>query len=289
VLAVACAALWPGGAIGGEVPAETTMTSRIEPGRGSPLLVAHRGVSARFPENTLAAFHAAVADGALMLELDVGLSADGVPVVLHDETLNRTTDGRGPLSAMAWPQVAELDAGSWFGPAFAGEPVPTLARVLDELGGRIAINVEIKPEAVRSEPAGGIEEQVVALVRARALEDQVVISSFEPTAVGRIKRLFPELPAALLYHNELPQDAVALLALYEADGLHVNKRHVTAELVETLHAAGRYVGVYTANSARDLRRLGELGVDAIFTDDVAAARRLLSTGSGEEEVGDVVQ
>ncbi|MDP7113834.1 MAG: glycerophosphodiester phosphodiesterase family protein [Myxococcota bacterium] len=265
------------------------MTSRIEPGRGSPLLVAHRGVSARFPENTLAAFHAAVADGARMLELDVGLSADGVPVVLHDETLDRTTDGRGPLSAMALAQVAELDAGSWFGPAFAGEPVPTLARVLDEFGGRIAINVEIKPEAVRSDPAEGIEEQVVALVRARALEDQVVVSSFEPTAVGRVKRLFPGLPAALLYHHELPHDAVALLALCEADGLHVNKRHVTAELVETLHAAGRYVGAYTANSAPDLRRLTGLGVDAIFTDDVVAATLLLSAGSGEEQVGDVVQ
>jgi glycerophosphoryl diester phosphodiesterase len=265
------------------------MTARIEPGRGTPLLVAHRGVSARFPENTLSAFQAAVADGARMLELDVGLSADGVPVVLHDETLDRTTDGQGPLSAMPLARIAELDAGSWFAPVFAGEPVPTLARVLDELGGRIAINVEIKPEAVRSEPGGGIEEQVVALVQARSLEDRVVVSSFEPTAVGRVKRLDPGLPAALLYHHELPFDAVALLALYGADGLHVNKRHVTAELVATLHAAGCYLGAYTANTAPDLRRLTALGVDAIFTDDVAAARSLLAAGSGEEEVGDVVE
>ena len=272
-------------AIGGEPP----VTARIDAGRPRPLLVAHRGVSARFPENTLVAFRAAVDEGSRMLELDVGLTADGVPVVLHDETLDRTTDGEGSLSFATLDQITPLDAGRWFDPAFAGEPVPTLARVLDELGGRIAINIEIKPEAVRSDPAGGIEEQVVALVRARSLEEAVVVSSFEPTAVGRVKRLAPEIRAALLYHHEMPFDPVALLRLYGADGLHVNQRHVTAEVVAALHAAGLYVGCYTANSKADLRRLTELGVDAIFTDDPVAARRALGWGSGEEQVGDVIE
>ncbi len=253
------------------------VTQLLTPGRAEPLLVAHRGLSARFPENTLAAFRAAVAEGAEMLELDVGLSADGQVVVLHDRTLDRTTNGSGPLSALPLAEIAGLDAGSWFAPAFAGEPVPTLAQVFDAVGAAIAINVEIKPEAVRSRGEGGIEEQVVALVRERGLDSRVVISSFEPTAVGRVKRRAPAIRAGLLYHHEMPFDVAALLELYGADGLHANQHHLTAEIVERVHGVGGYLGAYTANTEGELRRLVELGVDAIFTDDVAAARAVLET------------
>ncbi len=247
------------------------VTSLLAPGRTPPLLVAHRGLSARYPENTLSAFRAAADAGALMLELDVGLTSDGRVVVLHDETLERTTDGHGALSATSLSEVQALDAGSWFAAEFAGEPVPTLEAVLDELGPRIAINIEIKPEAVRSTPEGGIEAQVVAMVQDRGLESRVVFSSFEPTAVGRIERLAPSLHTALLYHNEIPFDPVALLELYGVDGLHMNRRHLTPELVARIHESGRYVGAYTANTRKELYPLLWAGVDAIFTDDVSAA------------------
>ena len=261
--------------------AEDSSATLLCAGRAEPLLVAHRGVSARYPENTMAAFVAAVQDGAAMLELDVGLPGDGELVVLHDDTLDRTTDGSGYLQDHGLQQLRTLDAGTWFEPRFAGAPLPTLAEVFDRVGGDIAINVEIKPEAVSSTAAGGIEEKVVALVREKGLTDRVVVSSFEPTAVGRVKRAAPALRASVLFHHEIPFDPATLVALFGADGLHMNKAHATPEIVAALHAAGLYVAVYTANEAADLRRLVELGVDGIFTDDVARARQLLE-GSPDE-------
>lgn len=276
VLAAAVGLMGAGGGGGGGEDGPAPAVARLlVPGRTPPLLVAHRGLSARYPENTLAAFRAAADEGARMLELDVGLTADGQVVVLHDETLDRTTDGSGSLSASPLAEITGLDAGSWFAPEFAGEPLPTLAQVLDELGSRIAINVEIKPEAVRSTAEGGIEEQVVAMVRERGLGSRVVFSSFEPAAVGRIERMAPELHTALLYHHEMPFDPVELLALYGVDGLHMNRRHVTPEIVEKVHESGRYVGAYTANARKELFPLLWAGVDAIFTDDPTAAAREL--------------
>lgn len=266
----------------GAIASEWTAGELLCAGRSQPLLVAHRGVSARFPENTLAAFGAAVADGAAMLELDVGLSRDGELVVLHDETLDRTTDGEGFLRDHDLEELRRLDAGSWFDPRFAREPLPTLAETLRRVGREIAINVEIKPEAVASQAAGGVEDEVVALVRAEGLLDRVVVSSFEPTAVARVKRAEPDLRAAVLFHHEMAFDPAVFVGLFGADGLHVNQRHLTPDMVASLHGAGLYVAAYTANEVEDLRRLVELGVDGIFTDDVARARKLL----GWEDRGD---
>jgi len=245
------------------------------PGRDAPLLVAHRGQSIRCPENTLAAFRAAVQDGAAMLELDVGVSADHEVVVLHDATLDRTTDGAGLLSDQPLAALRTLDAGAWFGPLFRGESLPTLREVFAELGQDIAINVEIKREAVQSGDGQGIEAAVVALVLEHGLLDRVVVSSFDPGALVRIKAQEPRLRTAVLYRHEVPFDAAALVSLFGADGLHLDRRHVTPDVVRSLHDAGYYVGAYTANDAQDLRRLAELGVDAVFTDDVVAAGRAL--------------
>jgi len=260
---------------------EGDVSALLAAGRAEPLLVAHRGVSARFPENTMAAFRAAADEGARMLELDVGLSADGSLVVLHDATLERTTDGVGLLSSHPLEQLAHLDAGSWFDPRFAAERLPTLEQVFAELGDRIAINVEIKPEAVSSTAEGGIEEKVVALARQHALQSRIVVSSFEPAAVARVKRMAPQIRAALLYHHELDLDPVQLAALFRADGLHLNRRHVTAAAVDALHGSGLYLGVYTVNEAEELLRLRGMGVDAIFTDDPSAARAVLDGEEGE--------
>jgi glycerophosphoryl diester phosphodiesterase len=275
------AVVWIGSAVNAGA-SEWTAAELLCAGRNEPLLVAHRGVSARFPENTLSAFTAAVADGAAMLELDVGLSRDGELIVLHDETLDRTTDGEGLLRDHDLEALRRLDAGSWFDPRFAREPVPTLSEILARVGRDIAVNVEIKPEAVASRAEGGIEDKVVALIREAGLVDRVVVSSFEPTAVARVKRAEPDLRTAVLFHHEMEFDPAVFVALFRADGLHVNQRHLTSGMVASLHGAGLYVAAYTANEVEDLQRLVELGVDGIFTDDVARARTLL----GWEDRGD---
>ncbi len=112
-----------------------------------PWVVAHRGYSARYPENTLCAFEAAIDAGADVVELDVGLSADRVPFVLHDATLERTTNGRGPLHAHRATELEALDAGSWFAPEFAGERLPTLQAVLERIGAQVVLDVVFRPFA----------------------------------------------------------------------------------------------------------------------------------------------
>jgi len=252
----------------------------LSPKHNEPLLIAHRGLSARYPENTMAAFRAAVGAGAAMLELDVGLSSDDRVVVLHDATLERTTNGTGWLADFPLAHLRKLDAGSWFAPRFAGEKLPTLAEVLDLVRGRCAVNIEIKAEAVSPRPEGGIEEKVIALVRDRHMEEEVLVSSFDPTAVTRIKKIAPSVRTALLYGREIDFDPVPIVSLCGADGLNMNRLHVTSEIVGALHRAGLFLCVYTVDDPGELKKLISLRVDGIFTNDIEAAARLLIPGAG---------
>jgi glycerophosphoryl diester phosphodiesterase len=196
--------------------------------RTRPIVIAHRGFSAEAPENTLVAVRAAIAAGADMVEVDVTLTADGEVVVIHDDTLDRTTDGSGPVADHTLEQLLRLDAGSWFARRFRGERIPTLAQVLDEVRGRILINVEIKPEAVGEEVEGGIAERVVKLIEERDMRNQVIVSSFEPRALQQIDEIDPEIATASLYNEELHRD-MDPLAIVGAVGDAGHRRTVPPE------------------------------------------------------------
>ena len=144
-----------------------------------PAIWAHRGRSRAAPENTLAAFLGAVESGDAGLELDTALSADGVPVVIHDDTVDRTTDGSGSIAGMTAGEIARLDAGSWFDAAFAGTRIPTLEEVFEAVGGRIAINVELKSSGGRERREDSIESKAAALAGEFGLRDSVLFSSFD--------------------------------------------------------------------------------------------------------------
>jgi glycerophosphoryl diester phosphodiesterase len=236
--------------------------------RTRPIVIAHRGFSAEAPENTLAAVRAAIAAGADMVEVDVTLTADGEVVVIHDDTLDRTTDGSGPVATHTLDQLLRLDAGSWFARRFRGERIPTLAQLLDEVRGRILINVEIKPEAVGEEAEGGIAERVVRLIREREMRDGVIVSSFEPRALLQIAELDPELATASLYNEKLHRDMdpLAIVGAVGARALNLSQDQVTPAIVELCRQNRIQVGVYTANRAKEMRRLIRMDVDAIFTD-----------------------
>ena len=255
----------------------------LSPGRKGPLLIAHRGLSGRYPENTIAAFRAAVEAGAEMVELDVALSSDGRVVVLHDATLNRTTSGTGRPADFPLAILKKLDAGSWFAPGFTGEKIPTLAEVLDLVRGRCAVNIEIKAEAVSSRPEGGIEEKVIARVRERRIEEEVLLSSFDPTAITRVKKLAPSVMTAVLYGQEIDFDPAPLVSRCGADGLNMNRRHVKAEVVRAVQRAGLFLCVYTVDDPEELAKLSALGVNGIFTNDIEAAARALDPGAGDDK------
>jgi glycerophosphoryl diester phosphodiesterase len=239
-----------------------------------PLIIAHRGDSANAPENTLVAFRLAYENGADGIELDVMLSADRQLVVIHDDTLDRTSNGHGEVGEIPLTALRELDAGAWFSPKFKGEPIPLLDEVFTELGGKFLINVELKNYKT---PKDQLPELVVALVKKYALSDSVLLSSFNARNLLRAKSLAPEIGTGLL---TLP----GLLGLpmrgflgrrYGADDLHPYYRDVSAKMVQTRHQMGQKVNVWTVDAPDDLRRMQSCGVDMIICNDPAHARQIL--------------
>jgi glycerophosphoryl diester phosphodiesterase len=240
-----------------------------------PLNIAHRGARDVAPENTLAAFQAALDAGADGIELDVTRCATGEIVVIHDDTVDRTTDGAGLIKALPYDAVRELDAGSWFDARFEGERIPLLPEVLDAVGGRLRINIEIKGRAWRGD---GLEAEIAAMVRARALAEHVVISSFNPWALARMKRAAPELACGLLYASPASHlDLGPLVAngWLRAEALHPQLRLVTPFYMARAQRRGLRVNVWTVNQKAEMQHLIALGVDGIITDHPALLRHLL--------------
>lgn len=232
-----------------------------EPG-DLPVTAAHRGYSAVNPENSLAAYAAAMKAGAEYVEIDVHTTADGVPVVLHDQTVDRTTDGTGDVALLDAATVSGFDAGSWFSPAFTGEKVPRFAQVLDLMGtGSSDLLLEIKGPETRAEV-----HRTVDLILDAGLEDRVVIQSFDENVLTYAYERVPQIPLGLL-RGTLDADPVATAerlhaAYYNPSGSALATR---PSVVEDLNAAGVGVFVWTIDSAADWTRFTDLGVEGMIT------------------------
>lgn len=238
-----------------------------------PLRFAHRGASARAPENTLAAFDEAVRLGADAVECDIQLSRDGIPVVLHDHTVDRTTDGRGPVAGLSLAELKRLDAGSWFATRFRGERIPTLDETLDFARGRCGLNFEIKgaDRGRRSADPGALSATIAAIgrsLRRAAFRDYLVLSSFSGEALQRLRTALPKVRLALLTSRTLR----GLRALHRRVDLHALHPHVRLASRRRVRAArdlGLRVHVWTVNDVALARRLVLLGCDGLMTDDPA--------------------
>ena len=231
-------------------------------------IIAHRGASDAFPENTMPAFKAAVAMQADMIELDVMLSSDGVPVVFHDAQLDHHSDGQGLLSYHSLKELQELDAGLWFGKDFAGTPIPTLEQVLDFASGTIALNIEIKTEAVSTDLRGGVEEKCLNLVRQYNMQEHVLFSSFNYRAIEHLKKLDPKIPVAVLYHWSRSNGAspARLVEQYNADAFNCSYLQFSKKWSRALRDHQIPHFIYTVNHPDKMRRLIASGVNGIFTD-----------------------
>lgn len=229
------------------------------------ILIGHRGLAGLAPENTLASFRAAAAHGLTMVEFDVRLSRDGVPLVFHDDTLDRTTDGSGAVAERDWAEIAGLDAGSWFGPAFAGERVPGLEQVLRlclDLG--LAVNIEFKPDAPRAaETTRAALEMVAALWPASA--PPPLLSSFVTECLEVARDSAPALPRAPLFER-LPADWRQQAAALAAEGVHFDHRHASEGDIAAVQAAGLSPRLYTVDDPARRRRLRAWGAGALFGD-----------------------
>ncbi len=244
-----------------------------------PVIVAHRGYRAAYPENTLSAFIGAGEIGAPMIELDVTLTRDRALVVIHDDTLNRTTDGRGPVRAFTLAEIKALDAGGWFHPRFAGERVPTLAEVFDVVDHDVCVNVEIKSAAHDpDDPEDGVERQVVSLVRSRGAGDRVLVSSFSRPVLERVRRLDGDVALGVLTDLRLDGEIFSFCRSVGAFSVHPEQRRLDRSQVAEAHRNDLRIFPYTVNEPKRMRAVLLMGVDGFFTDDPPAASSLLREG-----------
>ncbi|MCC9076926.1 hypothetical protein FKZ61_012505 [Litorilinea aerophila] len=230
-----------------------------------PLIFAHRGASAAAPENTLPAFARALELGSDGIELDVQCSKDGRLVVIHDFEVDKTTGAHGRVREFTAAELARMDAGSHFNPAFAGTGIPLLDDVLDLVGDRCLINVEIKS----LDPMGGDEvDLLAALIRQRNLYDQVIVSSFNPISLIKMRWSDARVRLGLLYGRELPPylQQAWLSPIIRPEALHPHFSLVNEGTMEHARAHGCAVNVWTVNDVAEARRLAALGVDSIITD-----------------------
>lgn len=232
-----------------------------------PLWIAHRGAGKLAPENTLAAFRVGASHGYRAFECDVKLSADGVPLLLHDATLQRTTSGDGNAGDLGWGELSRLDAGGWHSRAFAGEPLPSLAAIARYcIRSGFALDLEIKPT-----PGAEVETgRVVALAAARLWHDAALpplLSSFRPDALQAAREAAAHLPRALLldtlregwFEQAQSLGCIAVITAYAL---------MDGALIAQLHRAGMRALVYTVNDPAEAHRLLDLGIDGLITDAV---------------------
>ncbi len=266
----------------GATPARVSATELLGETRAAgdeAFIASHRGGGATAPENTLPAISAALAAGFDYVEVDVALTADRQPVLMHDTTVDRTTDGHGRLSSLTLAQVQRLDAGAWFHADYAGTAVPTFGEFLDVLAGtgQRAI-VEFKGEW----DAAAVQA-AVAEVTARNLERRVAVSSFDARTLAMAGSASSVLPRLFILKH-LPPDVVRAATEAGVRGLVVDRRAILErpEVVDELHAAGIRVVVYTLNSDTQWDEVTALGVDGIVTDDPATLSTWQQGVAGEQ-------
>ena len=233
----------------------------------------HRGAAGLAPENTLAAFRKALELGVDALEMDLHITRDGEVVVIHDETLDRTTDGRGSIGDLTLGEVKRSDAGIKSAAAFRGERVPTLREVIDLIKAsgnkRVRMDLEIKFGKGQEGMPGDFEERVLEVVRQTSFIGRVNVISFHHPSLLKVKALQPMIRTGLLEEGQQHEDPVGLVRQYRADYYSPRFRQVTAELVTALHHASIPIVPWTVNEEADMRRQMALGIGMLAGDGIA--------------------
>lgn len=235
-------------------------------------ILGHRGAMGSAPENTLPGFEKAIADSADGVEFDVQLSADGVPVVIHDERIDRTTDGKGPVNELSVREIKKLDAGSFFAREYVDTGLPLLTEVLEIIQNMNIINLELKNSNLRYE---GMEKKVIEITKEYGVFNKTIFSSFNHYSLKKIKELEPKAKTGVLYMAGIyqPWEYASKLG---AGAIHPFYAAVVPEIVEKCHKQGLAVNVFGVNGDETIRQLLMMNVDAIITDYPARAREILN-------------
>lgn len=242
---------------------------------------AHRGWSANYPENTLIAFRKAAEAGADGFEFDVHRTRDRQLVVIHDESLERTTNGKGLVADSTLSELRSLDAGGYFGREFAGEKIPTLDEVLNfaaTFSHGLTLNLELKTDQIEYP---GIERQAWESVQKFGLESATIFSSFNHYSLRRLVQISSEAKVAPLYMERLV-DPWRYAFHLQAAAIHPSFETVTPEIVRTCHEVGQHVHVFTVNDEATAQVLMKMGVDAIMTDKPDLLLKVRQTCNNEQ-------
>lgn len=244
--------------------------------RPGPYVIGHRGAAGYAPENTMVSFERGIALRADAIELDIHPTSDGELVVIHDPTLERTTNGRGLVSTHSLAQLKELDAGTWFDPSFRDCRIPTLGEVLEWARGRTKILIEIKQGPIFYP---SIEEMLLAALDRFQVRNDVMVISFDHHSVRKLKQLATEIPAGILYAGRCI-DPVALARAASADALMPHWALVTKEEVDAAHAAGLLIGPW-GGQEQNYEYLLAMGVDAVLADCPDRPRKVMDEVAGD--------
>ena len=235
------------------------------------IIFAHRGFSGLYPENTMLAFRKAAEVGCDGIELDVQLTKDGVIVIMHDETIDRTTNGKGNLRDYTYEELCAFDCCGKFPGMYYFQRIPTLQEYLEWVKDtRLLTNIELKNSVYYYE---NLEEKVIDMVRELGMEDRVIFSSFNLVSVTKCKRMIPEIPMGFLSETRV-DNMGAFAKEYQVEYYHPDKSYLTENQVEDCHRKGIGVNVWTVNKKTDMERMAEWKVDGIFTNYPDKAKEL---------------
>jgi glycerophosphoryl diester phosphodiesterase len=266
--------IWAGGQMGCAMKKADQNLFPYWKGKSPVLVIAHRGFSGAAPENTLAAFRKAIEIGCDMIELDVHLTRDGQVVVIHDESLERTTNGRGKVKDYTLAQLKKLDAGSWFSSQFSGEQIPTLKEVLQLAKGKVPVCLEIKTKNLDLLSIRDLADKAWAEVRNAGMENQVIFFSFHPYALERIQEKDARVWVLFLYQK--PWNYVhEITGGRSFPALGLNHSHLTKDKIVALRQKGMKIKVWTVNEEADMEKFIPWQVDGIITNHPEKLIRIL--------------
>lgn len=231
-----------------------------------PKVIGHRGAAAYAPENTLEGIHTAADLGIEWVELDIKLTKDQIPVLFHDEMLDRTTNGHGNIADMTYEDLKNLESGSWFSDSFAGIRIPTLEEALEVLLARdLGVNIEIKPCPGREKETAEVALDMLAQIWDD--HDRILISSFSHVALEVAADMAPFMPRGLLLPQDWPDNWLELAQYLEVSSVNINGNEASREQIEDIIDGGFSVLAYTINDPHRARLLQGWGVDAFFSDN----------------------
>ena len=243
-------------------------------------VIGHRGDGGSAPENTLAAIEKGIQAGANMVEIDVHETRDGVVCVMHDKSVDRTTNGKGKIKDLTWDEIRQLDAGSWYNGAYKGERVPSLEQVIAQINGRVLLLIELK-NGTPYYPQ--IEEKVVGLIRQHHAESWCVVQSFHMSILQRIHQLDPEIRLQKLAFFAIPSLGFSFDLAFHSfhpekepfiESYNLNYLFVTKKLIHRLHQEGKKINVWTIDSPDVIRKMVNMGVDGVITNHPELAVQL---------------